>query len=155
MHQRNQRFDILPGGIERGLQIHSKFPAVFFCKCFDERRPQQRLAAGKGKSALTEQIIGEPDSGNILNNQNKSYGDDIDNIFPYSFGDWDNFDFNIALNYCFCDILGMDRPDLAMTRSGKTSPMTDQAMIIQRNAVKVDVSVMEQELGRFGNVIYR
>ena len=97
----------------------------------------------------------KPDSGNILNNQNKSYGDDIDNIFPYSFGDWDNFDFNIALNYCFCDILGMDRPDLAMTRSGKTSPMTDQAMIIQRNAVKVDVSVMEQELGRFGNVIYR
>ena len=97
----------------------------------------------------------EPDSGNLLNNQNKSYGDDIDNIFPYSFGDWDNFDFNIALNYCFCDILGMQRPDLAMTRSGESGSLAVCARNIQNAVVKFDASVLQPELGRFGNVIYR
>ena len=33
----------------------------------------------------------------MLNNQNSSYEDDIDNVFPYAFGDWDNFDFNLSI----------------------------------------------------------
>lgn len=33
----------------------------------------------------------------MLNNQNSNYEDDIDNVFPYAFGDWDNFDFNYPL----------------------------------------------------------
>ncbi|MBQ7771219.1 MAG: hypothetical protein IJ402_00655, partial [Bacteroidales bacterium] len=36
---------------------------------------------------------------------------DLDNMFPYAFGDWGNFDFNIPLYCCFCDIIGVARPD--------------------------------------------
>lgn len=102
-----------------------------------------------------------PDSGNILNNQNSSYSDDIDNMFPYSFGDWGNFDFNPALYCCFCDILGLDRPDYGGGGSGlmsKSSAGLDRkvgAMQLHNSAVPVDVTVMKPEIGRFGNVIYR
>lgn len=102
-----------------------------------------------------------PDTGNILNNQNSNYQDDIDNMFPYSFGDWGNFDFNPALYCCFCDILGLDRPDYGGGGSGlmsKSSAGLDRkvgAMQLHNSAVPVDVTVMKPEIGRFGNVIYR
>lgn len=98
-----------------------------------------------------------PDSGNILNNQNGSYSDDIDNMFPYSFGDWGNFDFNPALYCCFCDILGIDRPDYQAggLKSGYGMDMKLSAMELQKGVVPVGISVMKPEVGRFGNVIYR
>lgn len=95
----------------------------------------------------------EPDNGNLLNNQNSNYHDDVDNLFPYAFGDWGNFDFNIALYSCFCDILGMDRPDYSVTKSA--SSMREQALIFQNSTERLDVTVMNPEIGRFGNVIYR
>ena len=97
----------------------------------------------------------EPDRGNLRNNQNSSYQDDIDNMFPYSFGDWGNFDFNIALYYCFCDILGYDRPSYAATKSMSVPSMKNHAMMLQNNSQMMDVTVMNPEIGRFGNVIYR
>ncbi|MBR5836314.1 MAG: peptidase S41 [Bacteroidales bacterium] len=96
----------------------------------------------------------EPDNGNLLNNQNNSYRDDVDNLFPYAFGDWDNFDFNIALYCCFCDILGIDRPDYAV-KSQSVSGMKSQAMQIQNSSEMMDATVMNPQIGRFGNVIYR
>ena len=53
----------------------------------------------------------EPEGINLLNNQNSSYDDDRVNIFPYTFGDWDNFDFNRPFYYIFCDIVGEERPE--------------------------------------------
>lgn len=96
----------------------------------------------------------EPDPGNLLNNQNANYGDDIDNMFPYSFGDWMNFDFNIALYCCFCDIIGSDRPDYRATRASG-SGMRNQAFTIMDGVEPLEISVMRPEIGRFGNVIYR
>lgn len=98
-----------------------------------------------------------PDSGNILNNQNSSYSDDIDNMFPYSFGDWGNFDFNPALYCCFCDILGIDRPDYGGSGSGLMSKSASGLSAAEiRNAVQpLEVSVLKPEVGRFGTVIYR
>ena len=96
----------------------------------------------------------EPDNGNLLNNQNSSYRDDVDNMFPYSFGDWGNFDFNIALYCCFCDILGLDRPDYSV-KSQSVSAMKSQAMGLQNQNEQLGQTVMTPQIGRFGNVIYR
>ena len=100
-----------------------------------------------------------PDSGNILNNQNSNYSDDLDNMFPSSFGDWGNFDFNPALYCCFCDILGLDRPDYGgaglMSKSTTADGLKASAMQIQNGVRPLDVSVLKPEVGRFGSVIYR
>jgi hypothetical protein len=100
-----------------------------------------------------------PDSGNTINNQNSNYQDDIDNMFPYSFGDWGNFDFNIPFYCCFCDILGIERPDYqaGVLKSGFSAgnQMKISARELARNVEPVGVSQMKLEVGRFGNVIYR
>lgn len=97
----------------------------------------------------------EPDPGNLLNNQNSNYRDDVDNMFPYAFGDWGNFDFNIALYCCFCDIIGMDRPEYGTVKSPALSPMKAQALQMQNDADVLGVTVVKPQIGRFGNVIYR
>lgn len=97
----------------------------------------------------------EPDPGNLLNNQNSNYRDDVDNMFPYAFGDWGNFDFNIALYCCFCDIIGLDRPEYGAVKSLSVSPMKAQALQMQNDAEALGVTVMTPQIGRFGNVIYR
>lgn len=96
----------------------------------------------------------EPDYGNLLNNQNSSYRDDADNMFPYSFGDWDNFDFNLALQCCYCDIVGMERPTYDV-KSSTVPEIKRHAMQIQNQKEMLDVTVMNPQIGRFGNVIYR
>lgn len=100
-----------------------------------------------------------PDTGNLINNQNGSYQDDIDNMFPYSFGDWGNFDFNIPFYCCFCDILGLERPDYqaGVLKSGIAGQnmMKISAREICRGVEPVGVSQLRPEVGRFGNVIYR
>ena len=100
-----------------------------------------------------------PASGNILNNQNSNYSDDIDNMFPYAFGDWGNFDFNIPFYCCFCDILGIDRPDYQAggLKSGVsvTEGLRLSARQIGVGVEPVGVSELRPEIGRFGNVIYR
>lgn len=100
-----------------------------------------------------------PDSGNILNNQNSNYSDDIDNMFPYAFGDWGNFDFNIPFYCCFCDILGIDRPDYQAGGLKSGVSVTDGLRLSARQigvgVEPVGVSELRPEIGRFGNVIYR
>ena len=100
-----------------------------------------------------------PASGNILNNQNSNYSDDIDNMFPYAFGDWGNFDFNIPFYYCFCDILGIDRPDYQAGGLKSGVSVTDGLRLSARQigvgVEPVGVSELRPEIGRFGNVIYR
>ena len=100
-----------------------------------------------------------PDSGNILNNQNSNYSDDIDNMFPYAFGDWGNFDFNIPFYCCFCDILGIDRPDYQAGGLKSGVSVTDGLRLSARQigvgVEPVRVSELRPEIGRFGNVIYR
>ena len=100
-----------------------------------------------------------PDSGNILNNQNSNYSDDIDNMFPYAFGDWGNFDFNIPFYCCFCDILGIDRPDYQAGGLKSGVSVTDGLRLSARQigvgVEPVGVSELRPKIGRFGNVIYR
>lgn len=100
-----------------------------------------------------------PDTGNILNNQNSNYQDDIDNMFPYSFGDWGNFDFNPALYCCFCDILDLDRPDYQAGGLKSGASMNDGLKLSARQiglgVQPVGITSMKLEVGRFGNVIYR
>ena len=82
----------------------------------------------------------EPDE--YVNNDNGSYADDADNVFPYSFGDWGNMDYNIALQWAYCDITGKARwthtPDAA-----KACLMTP-----------VDMQPAARVQGRFGNLNY-
>lgn len=97
-----------------------------------------------------------PDEGNLLNNQNQSYSDDIDNLFPYAFGDWGNFDFNIALYCCFCDIVGVERPDYGLNvKSGSNDGLKSHAASLHNHAEPISVSVRTPQIGRFGSVIYR
>ena len=49
----------------------------------------------------------EPDE--YVNNENTLMNDDADNVFPYSFSDWGNMDYNIALQWAYCDITGKPR----------------------------------------------
>lgn len=99
-----------------------------------------------------------PDAGNIFNNQNSSYSDDADNMFPYSFGDWGNFDFNPEFYSCFCDIVGIERPDYqggGGLKSAASDEMKIDAMRISRGVEPVGVSELRPGIGRFGNIIYR
>ena len=81
----------------------------------------------------------EPDE--YVNNDNNVLTDDADNAFPYSFSDWGNMDFNIALQWAYCDITGKrrwtDSPDKAMSfRPAQMQPM-------------------RMEAGKYGNLRYQ
>lgn len=52
-----------------------------------------------------------------VNNDNTLTTDDADNVFPYSFSDWGNMDYNIALQWIYCDITGKPRWKETPTRS--------------------------------------
>ena len=93
----------------------------------------------------------EPDAGNLLNNQDSNYNNDVDNMFPYSFGDWVNFDFNIPLYCCFCDIIGVDRPNYGSTRSADDIKI--QALRLQNSIQPLGSSVIRPESGRHGTII--
>ena len=86
----------------------------------------------------------EPDV--LINNQNDSYSDDIDNVFPYSFGDWGDMGFNKALYHAYKDIVGSDSE---IQRA--SAPSREMA----RNFIPMDHTGVEMVYGRFGNVIYR
>ena len=88
----------------------------------------------------------------MLNNQDSSYSNDLDNMFPYSFGDWGNFDFNIALYCCFCDIIGEERPNYGITKSS-TLGIKGDAFQIQNSVEPLGATAIQPEFGRFGNVI--
>lgn len=95
----------------------------------------------------------EPDEGNLLNNQDSNYSNDVDNMFPYSFGDWGNFDFNIALYCCFCDIIGEERPNYGLMTRGSDFGIKGDAFQLQNSVEPLGATVFQPELGRFGNVI--
>ena len=83
----------------------------------------------------------EPDE--YVNNDNTSMSDDPDNAFPYSFSDWGNLDFNIALQWAYCEITGKQRWD---DWSKQTKSMSDQM-------IPVDFQPMNVEFGKVGNLI--
>ena len=95
----------------------------------------------------------EPDEGNLLNNQDSNYSNDVDNMFPYSFGDWGNFDFNIALYCCFCDIIGEERPNYGLITKGSDFGIKGDAFLLQNSVEPLGTTVLQPKLGRFGNVI--
>ena len=80
----------------------------------------------------------------MVNNQNSSYADDADNVFPYSFGDWGNMGFNVALRYAYEDILGISRSQSVRQQSSESEfkPLEFCAPA-------------EYKIGRYGNVIYK
>ena len=93
-----------------------------------------------------------PSEENLMNNQNSSYEDDVINIFPYTFGDWGNFDFNRPFYYIFCDITGEERPvdkfESEPVKSAVCGPVMPSAEPLTSTGVKMVP-------GRFGTIIYR
>ena len=82
----------------------------------------------------------EPDE--YVNNDNTLTTDDADNVFPYSFSDWGNMDYNIALQWAYCDITGKAR----WTHTPESNSV---------NAIcPVDAQPMSHEFGRHGNLRY-
>lgn len=81
-----------------------------------------------------------PHEGFEMNNQNTSTSDDLDNMFPYSFGDWGNIDFNIALQYACAGIYG----SVSSSVRSYPSPFIHVAPLPEK----------ERPLGRFGNAVY-
>ena len=79
-----------------------------------------------------------------VNNDNTLSTDDADNVFPYSFSDWGNMDYNIALQWAYCDITGKAR--------WTHSPMTRSASAV--SLVPVDFQPMELVNARHGNLLY-
>ena len=87
----------------------------------------------------------------MLNNQNSNYNDDIDNAFPYAFGDWDNFDFNLPLWYAFCDIRGVDpTTEEPLSRSGKAKLARPR----MEGIIRLPSAPLKRPVGTFGSVIY-
>lgn len=83
----------------------------------------------------------EPDE--YVNNDNGSWNDDADNVFPYSFSDWGNMDYNIALQWAYCDITGKARWTNAPEASGKAASL-----------VPMEVQMPVQDISRTGNRVY-
>lgn len=79
----------------------------------------------------------------MVNNQNSSYADDIDNTFPYSFGDWGDMSFNKALHLAYQDIVGASATSSAPCSISDFSPVP-----------MGDSGLKQPAHGRFGNVIY-
>ncbi len=77
-----------------------------------------------------------------VNNDNTDLTDDADNVFPYSFSDWGNMDFNIALQWAYCDITGKPRWTHTPTKSQSFIPSP------------VDFQPMDIPLEKAGNLIY-
>lgn len=79
-----------------------------------------------------------------VNNDNTNYGDDADNVFPYSFSDWGNMDYNIALQWAWCDITGKKRwTHTPGTKSAGTSVQ-----------MPLDFQPVDMVHGHFGNLVY-
>lgn len=83
----------------------------------------------------------EPDV--MVNNQNSSYADDVDNMFPYSFGDWGDMGFNKALHLAYLDITGQSAASVKMM----SAPSCELVPL-------GDTGLKQPRHGRFGNVIY-
>lgn len=79
----------------------------------------------------------------FVNNDNGSYDDDADNVFPYSFSDWGNMDYNIALQWAYCSITGKSRWTHTPVRS-----------VTYDAPVPVDCQPMEQMHNRYGNLLF-
>lgn len=79
----------------------------------------------------------------FVNNDNTSYADDADNVFPYSFSDWGNMDYNIALQWAYCDITGKPRWTSAPTRASSSHTF-----------IPVDMQPMSPLHGHIGNLVY-
>ncbi|MBR5300860.1 MAG: PDZ domain-containing protein [Bacteroidales bacterium] len=77
-----------------------------------------------------------------VNNDNTLTTDDADNVFPYSFSDWGNMDYNIALQWAYCDITG--RPRWTHT------PGTRSVMALAPTSCQP----MSVGIGMSGNLIY-
>ena len=79
----------------------------------------------------------------MVNNQNSSYADDIDNTFPYSFGDWGDMGFNKALYLAYQDIVGSPAASSIPCSVPDFSPIPMGGSGLKQPAH-----------GRYGNVIY-
>ena len=79
-----------------------------------------------------------------VNNDNTSYSDDADNVFPYSFSDWGNMDYNIALQWAYCDITGKAR----WTHTPATKSVAGVSLR------PLDFQPAEAAHGHFGNLVY-
>lgn len=87
----------------------------------------------------------------MLNNQNSDYNDDIDNVFPYAFGDWDNFDFNYPLWWALCDLQGVDpTTGEPLKRSGRAGLTRSP----REEIIRVPSVPLKRPVGTFGSVIY-
>lgn len=108
-----------------------------------------RVANAKGDGDYAEGI--DPDAGFMMNNQNGNYNDDIDNIFPYAFGDWDNFDFNLPLWYALCNIRGIDpTTGKPLSRGGDLERLGRPHI----NVRGLPSAPLQPQFGRFGALIY-
>ncbi len=81
-----------------------------------------------------------------VNNDNTSREDDADNVFPYSFSDWSNMDFNIALQWAYCDITGKPRWDEWTKNQTKSSSSV--------RLTPVDFQPMNIPADKAGNLIF-
>lgn len=111
-----------------------------------------RCYNAKGEGDYKDGML--PSEENLLNNQNNDYGDDLDSIFPYAFGNWDDMSFNLGVYLCLCDITGVTRPQFSQTKSSSDNLQLRQAQELGRSLRPLSRSSLKPSIGRFGNIIY-
>ena len=121
-------------GMTTTVTVHNNVQYVFSPITF-------RVSNAKGFGDYPDGFV--PDV--MVNNQNSSYADDIDNVFPYSFGDWGHMGFNKALYLAYEDIIGASAQSTPMA----VASFAEEASVIEFTGLK------EPQTGRHGNVIYR
>ena len=97
-------------------------------------------------SPVTFWVRNAKDFGDYPNgiNPDEYVRENVDNAFPYSFADWGNMDFNIALQWAYCDITGKDRWNSLLTKSAAS----------EQNLTPCGFQKPELAHGRSGLLVY-
>lgn len=105
-----------------------------------------RLANAKGFGDYADGF--EPDV--VLNNLNNKYDDDLDNVFPYSFGDWTDAYFNVALAEAFKDITGTR----ATASSFSAAELSSADGTVLPTFTPLKSTPLSRPYGHYGSIIY-
>ena len=106
-----------------------------------------RLSNAKGFGDYPDGI--DPDV--VLDNQGATSEGDVDNMFPYSFGNWDSYHFNTALSVVCTSILGTQQTSASTkSASAAVSTISDTAQFTPVG----EPGPWLQNANRFGNLVY-
>lgn len=89
----------------------------------------------------------------MVNNQNEIWGDEIDQLFPYSTGDWGNFKLmaDPSLAWAVQNAIDGTDPDFDKKTAAYGKTRSGERRILERVSENAPIKL---QVGRYGNIIY-